>query len=379
MVIAIIAILVSLLLPAVQQAREAARRSQCQNNLKQLGLAMHNYHSTYNTFPIACGGTGYGTNGTTVGGTTFSSGNSNRARLSGLVGLTPFMDNQALWAQISNPRTQGSTTYVEFGPAPWTDAYEPWSTQLATLLCPTDGAPIIAPADSNYGFNWGDNGQGNTTNGANDDTYNQAGGGSPESGDFTGMVRGMAIRGKSFGVGDARDGTTNTLLMSEFVRSNGPGDRTFKGNTARMGNDLTIYANPRANCLEKVRNADDPNLYKDGQALFSGGVGGAGNGRGDRWADGGVMHTGFNTILPPNSASCMTPQYDATPGGILTPTSLHSGGVQALLVDGSTQFISETIDTGDLDAPMATSGKSPYGVWGALGTRNGGEVYDTGF
>ncbi|MFG0289434.1 MAG: DUF1559 domain-containing protein, partial [Rhodopirellula sp. JB044] len=95
-VIAIIGVLVGLLLPAVQAAREAARRMSCSNNLKQLGLAVHNYHSAYNKMPMHGGGTWQ--DGAAVG-----SNLTNRMDLSIWVGLTPFFEQQALWEQVVNP------------------------------------------------------------------------------------------------------------------------------------------------------------------------------------------------------------------------------------------------------------------------------------
>lgn len=108
-VIAIIGVLVGLLLPAVQAAREAARRMSCSNNFKQLGLANHNYHSAFNVLPRH----GTGTKVLTTGGWWASKNSENSWRLSAIVGLLPFMEQQAIWEQISNPmvgRLDQSTT-----------------------------------------------------------------------------------------------------------------------------------------------------------------------------------------------------------------------------------------------------------------------------
>ena len=110
-VIAIIAILVALLLPAVQQAREAARRTQCKNNLKQFGLALHNYHDVFNMFPYAKGGTfGYGS-------TTRLDGNYERK--TGIIPLLPYLEQTALYQQIDAGDPSTSPPIPPGGPAPW--------------------------------------------------------------------------------------------------------------------------------------------------------------------------------------------------------------------------------------------------------------------
>jgi prepilin-type processing-associated H-X9-DG protein len=103
---------------------------------------------------------------------------------------------------------------------------------------------------------------------------------------------------------------------------------------------------------------------------------------GKRWHDGGLIYTGFVTILPPNAPSCTAlANYDAC-AAFIAPSSFHPGGVNAVFADGPVRFISETIDYQGLNGTtyaggylsIVTSGKSPHGIWGALGTRNGGET-----
>ena len=286
-VIAIIAILVSLLLPAVQQAREAARRSQCQNNLKQLGLALFNYESTYRAFPIGCGGTD------TV--STGSGSETNLGRLSGLVPLTPFLDADALWNTISRPLQDGSVTYQAMGPHPDNVDYEPWKTQLQSLVCPSDPSKTIQIAETNYGFNWGDNGQANGVKQVTDTGTRTP---QPEA-------RGMFARDLSYTLSSLKDGTTQTLLMGEIGRFDGT--FRFRGATAIFSNG-GIFTDPVAQCANKHEDKNNPGFYVDG-STFKYQTSGKYVRRGDRWSDGHPVFTGFNTILPPNKQSCTLSGY----------------------------------------------------------------------
>ena len=376
-VIAIIAILVSLLLPAVQQAREAARRSQCQNNLKQLGLALHNYHSTYKSFPMGQGGTAgtAATAGITAGEDLMDrTVQHNNQRLSAHVPLASYMDQRALWDEIKSPLIDPDTMnqFAPMGPYTWCRVYRPWLTQNTSLLCPSDGDEPSADAYgvTNYMFNWGDNGRGNNIN--------------PSSG----LNRGMFVAARNMRMADMRDGTTQTILLSEATRYDGT--RRVTGSAAWGVGDLAT--DPRTACLNTV-NTNRPTFYADAIDTFTG----AGLGRGERWQDGGVIFTGFNTILPPNSPSCVDGQPledQEVPAGqpwgnpsgaeqlvsALSASSYHSGGVQAVFGDGSVSFLNETIDsvTPDVDPAMPTVNQSrnisPYGIWGALGSREGGEI-----
>ena len=241
-VIAIVAVLVSLLLPAVQQAREAARRTQCRNNLKQLGLAMHNYHTMYQSFPAARGGTG-----------SHHADGTNRGRGSWVTSLLPFLDQPALWDQIRRPlatRVDGGAQappWPALGPEPWDGQYPPWRHRIAALLCPSDGAAVTGQGDTNYGVCWGDNGAGNDVN-------NAAGGKSANRGLF-GMRAWRGVR-------DARDGVTNTLLLGENARFDGV--RDFPSSVALAGGEIAygkVHSNPRAMCLDRAARPGRPGIY----------------------------------------------------------------------------------------------------------------------
>ena len=131
-VIAIIGILIALLLPAVQAAREAARRSQCVNNVKQIGLSLQNYHDKNGAFISF----------------QYQPNNPN-SRMSGIVGLLPYMDQQPIYDQIaSNSGTTlsaaGTNTYIAWGPTPWTNDYLPYRQVISACLCPSDGNTAMA-------------------------------------------------------------------------------------------------------------------------------------------------------------------------------------------------------------------------------------------
>lgn len=338
-VIAIIAILVALLLPAVQQAREAARRSQCKNNLKQLGLALHNYHDVFGGFPLSKGGTDwYGACNT-----------GNWARLGGFISMLPYMDQAPLYNQISSAQTYDGVNYPPFGGCPWSGGYPPWEQQTPLLLCPSDG-PRIGGNQGNYWFS-----PMAKTN------YAFCNGDSIVASQNSRNTRGMFAFRRSYSVRDCLDGTTNTIAFSELVRS--IGDRAVLGNTAVIAD--SIDTNP-ALCLQTTT---DRQFFNSGIQLT--------NWSGDRWNDSNVSMTGFNTVLAPNSPRCAFLEGGAAwdgRWGVYSAQSRHVGGVQVVMCDGSVRFISENIDSGNKNAPDPTSGNSPYGVWGALGTRGGAET-----
>ena len=222
-VIAIIGVLVGLLLPAVQSAREAARRMQCSNNLKQLGLALHNYESAFKKIPFRQGGTG------TLNGT--SSTFTNQRRASGFIGLLPFFEQTALWELISNPRVQGGTTYSAFGDGIRDSSrYEPWESDIPTLLCPSApdqkmGSSNIQYGITQYGMSSGDSPiyitYHDIANGFTQDDEQAA----------SQKVRGPFgyLNNRSFA--DILDGLSNTIAFGEMATS--LGDDLVIGNVAR--------------------------------------------------------------------------------------------------------------------------------------------------
>ena len=329
-IIAIIGICVGLLLPATRGAREAARRMSCSNNLKQCGLALHNYHSAHKYLPAAMGGSGYA-HGPRYG---------NANRLSGLVALLPFLEQQALWEQISTPTQLGNFIYPAMGPAPWIKEYDAWTQEIPTLLCPSVAADRGEFGRTNYAFSVGD-----LARHIHD----------PE------LARGMFVCGKTTCFRDIQDGLANTIAMAE-IGTMAAG--MIKGQVAKE-QSATILDNP--SLCKQVVDLDRPNFYAQGVPLME-------PGRGGRWADGAAAFGLVNTILPPNSPSCAIGAAE-TVDGLYSAGSFHQGGGHGLMGDGAVTFNTDSIEAGDQTQPTLTAvqmkeetAHSPYGLWGALGT-----------
>lgn len=335
-VIAIIGVLVGLLLPAVQAAREAARTSACSNNLKQIGLGLHNYHATNGSFPA-------GSNNHRG----INRGGFNDAHVGTIFFIMPFMEMTGIYDSIDEYSRGGSNRAI------W-DASAIRTGPNTGFLCPSapDGTKTAHNNVSkcHYVFSRGDG-----------MWHNQR----PDSAEGASSKvdsRGMFTRDEK-AIRDCTDGTSNTIAASEDL---GLQDRTSRALKGGVRNGL-IYnggsARPSA-CLNGAVDSTDPSLMSGGAAT-------------DQWrglilGDGRTANNGFTTTLPPNSRSCSWGNTSSN-WGSYAPSSEHRGGVNTLFVDGSTRFINDNIFTGTLNSLQVTSGKSPYGVWGAMGTPKGGD------
>ena len=340
-VIAIIAILIALLLPAVQQAREAARRTQCKNNLKQIGLAIHNYHDTFNAVPFGC----------TIEGGTINGNRNTYRRFSGHLAMLPYIDQAPLYNQTT--AFLDSTT----NGVPWNNSVPAVTAKLPYLLCPSDSTSSKEGprAHANYAFSYGDNGW----------DSNPAWAGNGGRG-IRGFFKGIRNDGQGGyrRFRDVTDGLSNTVAMGEHIVAKDNGTRINDGITT------TVVSNGgRRSPAECAASVGAGRVYND-----------RGNNNGSELAgtrafDGAPPFNCVNTILAPNSPSCKNGNDNQhNRDGIFAMTSHHVGGAQVVMGDGAVRFISESIDTGDLSADSVTGGPSPYGVWGGLGSVSGGEV-----
>ncbi|WP_037198212.1 DUF1559 domain-containing protein [Rhodopirellula baltica] len=389
-VIAIIGVLVALLLPAVQSAREAARRMSCGNNMKQIGLGLHNYHAAFNQLPI------HGVGPTDENDNTAGRGSANdgtgftRMELTYLVGLLPYVEQQSIWSMISNPLIEADgDIWPAFGPRPWTIQYPPWATEIPTYRCPSDpGFGLPGLGRTNYaactgdGFYEAEHGVTVWNTSANRWEYNerlamqraQCG------------LRGAFVPRKSMRFRDFTDGLSNTIAVGEIATGLDDRDNRTIGFTNAKGGFFQIANNPKR-CFDLgFIDPERPNFWTEDARVYA-----PVSQRGLRWADFHTLQSQFNTILGPNSEVCLVGHSDTY--GIAPPSSYHIGGVHVAMSDGAVKFITDSIEAGNsrvpcvyckalsgqTDSPTAAGSESPYGLWGSLGTRAAREIINGEF
>jgi prepilin-type N-terminal cleavage/methylation domain-containing protein len=331
-VIAIIAILIALLLPAVQQAREAARRSQCRNNLKQLGLAIHNYHDNFNFFPRA------------MTAPIIEGGGGDWRSYGSHYSILPYVDQAPLYNLMSqalqeNRRTNGDGTNSSGDNAP----YNFDRVKVPAYLCPSDAPPQDFAAWNNYAVCQGSN-----------KGWKRA------AVDQNGMFNtGIYVR-----MGDVTDGTTNVIAFSEMIttdQGSRSGDQTDlsrvrEGNAIAGGN-----ATPDSYPSITKANVDAWGVAALAITAING------NRVGERWFRGQPGRNSFNTLLTPNSKfpnvtfHCATCNYDGR--ALHGARSKHVGGVHVTLVDGSVKFVGENIDWDTWQRAGGRADGLPLGEW----------------
>ena len=315
-VIAIIGILVALLLPAVQAAREAARRMQCLNNLKQIGLAMHNYHSAHDKFPP-----GRLVNPVDTQGRCFSA----------YAHLLPYLEADTLFSPINfNANPEDAVNGVAL------------DQTIPFFLCPSDQNRKLqgTSAVHNYPLNTGT-------------TYPV----SPRNA-FGTPVTGVYFENSAVGFRDILDGSSQTVCISETVKSEG-GPSTWDGVSKTNGFVLTagndnLYAGPPL--TDYVSQCHGSGLLLQQT-------------RGSRWLYGAPGHSMYNHMRTPNDRdidcrggiphSIKTDALWRALSHNVAARSRHPGGVHALFCDGHVQFVANSVN-------LAT--------WQALGSRDGGDL-----
>jgi len=323
-VIAIIGILIALLLPALQIAREAARRTQCTNNTKQIGLALHTYHATHNKFPF---GKGASYTGAPV-----------YARWSMHALILPQLEQTAVQKAINfnfPPETPGMGGVVAFMPAyqnPNRENADICRTSIPTFLCPSDlGIAGEWPGQNNYAGNQG---------GWLCDRGHKPGAASDVS---PGEVQtGIIFYLSHVRMGDIKDGASNTALLSEKIRGQGTPDPRSD-----------MFVMPHQSSLDAAYNTCTNMDVTTATPLTSK--------WGWSWVMGENCCTLYNHVTTPNKNTCGGTGFPGSMTNMamqVPPSSRHPGGVNVLMADGSTHFVNDNID-------LVT--------WRGLGTRNSRE------
>jgi prepilin-type N-terminal cleavage/methylation domain-containing protein len=349
-VIAIIGVLIALLLPAVQAAREAARRMQCANRLKQLAIATHNYHDVHLALPA-----GHHNNRWSPSSPT------NTYRYSGFPSIFPFLELTSAFEELKtvtiDPSSQTTSTLGTVR-----------VSVIPAFLCPSSAGnskQATWVTRTNYRMCEGDNAQHHWLNTSSPDAYH----------------RGCFGYLTWYNFATITDGTSNTIFYSERDLADTPvGTGAGHIPTRKIKTDIAFdysgvfdgsatatspsYLASRSTCLstmgsggEYISTITSSNLRAYHGILY----------------DGVAFETGFETITPPNGPSCTR---SGNRGYVVSATSNHSGGVQIALADASVRFVSETINIGvgdKFDGDVVATGESPFGIWGAMGSRNGGE------
>jgi prepilin-type N-terminal cleavage/methylation domain-containing protein len=363
-VIAIIGILVGLLLPAVQSAREAARRMSCSNNLKQMGLATLNYESTHRKFPPGRLDPDY-----SIGGVPQASYTSYPTTLpanawTGFRSVHTFILPYMEQGNIYNLIDFGAPTSVRMttggGVTPVNVNFRAYANAAAIFICPSCPFTGRIISENNYRYNFGGStpfggAQGTTTNNVTT-ASSPAGLSCRGNGAFT--------YGRALNTGSYSDGLSNTIFFSERTKGSGRNLATELPGSSDMTNMLS---RPQGLVDADVMLADCGNMRPQLNGGFNFNSAG-------RWLDGTDFSNGwpfgfysatmYNHVAPPNWRSIDCGTRSAIPDApgehaIVSARSLHTGGVNCSLGDGSVRFVSDSID---------------LLIWRAVGTRDAGEV-----
>lgn len=193
------------------------------------------------------------------------------------------------------------------------------------------------------------------------------------------VLRGVFVTNRDMGFRDVLDGTANTIMMGEIATDLGDKDkRTANLSPVAWGDWWNIVSNPKY--CEQTKNWVDANRPQFWNSTAP--IGGANEGRGFRWADSYCYSTAVFTMLPPNGELCGHGNGGNTQ--IASTSSRHQGGAHVLMTDGAVKFITDSIEAGNKNATQPiwwqnVGAASPYGLWGALGTRGAKEVISQSF